>query len=134
MNAGLNEKKTLLAMARTFRVDTQDIQQRGAGYYSCGPFVVRYNKLLAKTKDLFVDDSRLLDTFDEVEDTKSVDPADKMKVTQRVLIELGQLISFIESKIAQEEGRTPPGQTEPGPEKGSAAASGGKTVVEKAED
>ncbi len=133
MNAGLNEKKTLLAMARTFRVDTQDIQQRGAGYYSCGPFVVRYNKLLAKTKDLFVDDSRLLDTFDEVEDTKSVDPADKMKVTQRVLIELGQLISFIESKIAQEEGRAP-GQTEPGPEKGSAAASGGKTVVDKAED
>ena len=100
----LQEKKTLLSMARTLKTDTQDIQQRGAGYYSCGPFVSRYNKLLLKSRQLFAEDQPvLLDSFDELEDTKSVDPADKMKATQRVLVELGQLISFMESVIAQEE-------------------------------
>jgi len=100
----LQEKKTLLSMARTLKNDTQDIQQRGAGYYSCGPFVNRYNKLLAKARQLFDEDQAvLLDSFEELEDTRSVDPADKMKVTQRVLIELGQLVAFMESVIAQEE-------------------------------
>jgi hypothetical protein len=100
----LEEKKTLLLMARTLKIDTQDIQQRGAGYYSCGPFVNRYNKLLAKARQLYAQDQTvLLDSFEELEDTKSVDPSDKMKVAQRVLIELGQLISFMESVITQEE-------------------------------
>ncbi|GAB4332765.1 MAG: hypothetical protein Kow0099_04540 [Candidatus Abyssubacteria bacterium] len=100
----LEEKKTLLSMARVFRTDIQDIQQRGAGYYSCGPFVNRYNKLLAKARELFSpDENVILQSFDPVEDTRSVDPADKMKVTQSVLIELGQLIAFMESVIGQEE-------------------------------
>lgn len=100
MNKSLPEKKTLLSMARVFRTDIQDIQQRGAGYYSCDPFVMRYNKLLAKARELFSEEQAvLLDSFDEVEDTKPVDPADKMKVTQRVLIELGQLIAFMEAVI-----------------------------------
>lgn len=106
MSGELEEKKTLLSMAHVFRTDIQDIQQRGAGYYSCEPFVNRYNKLLSKAGELFAGDQAvLLDSFDEVEDTKSVDPADKMKVTQRVLIELGQLIAFMQSVIKQEEAR-----------------------------
>lgn len=104
MNESLNEEKTLLSMARTFRTDIQDIQQKGAGYYSCDPFVNRYNKLLSKARELFGEKQTvLLDSFEEVEDTASVDPADKMKVTQRVLIELGQLIAFMESVITQKE-------------------------------
>ncbi len=106
MSRPLDEKKTLLAMARTFRNDIQDIQQKGAGYYSCSPLVTRYNKLLSKARELFANDqSIILESFEEVEDTKSVDPADKMKVTQRVLIELGQLNAFMESVISQEEQR-----------------------------
>lgn len=102
----LEEKKTLLSMARTLRTDIQDIQQKGAGYYSCGPFVNRYNKLLAKACELFSESqSAILESFDEVEDTASVDPADKMKVTQRVIIELGQLIAFMESVIRQHEAK-----------------------------
>ena len=106
MVESIEEKKTLLSMARAFRTDIQDIQQKGAGYYSCAPFVVRHNKLLAKARELFGQDQTVvLDSFDEVEDTDSVDPADKMKVTQRVIIELGQLIAFMESVIAHEEAR-----------------------------
>lgn len=122
MSKPLEEKKTILSMARVFRTDIQDIQQKGAGYYSCGPFVSRYNKLLSKARELFAkDQTTLLDSFDEVEDIKSVDPADKMKVTQRVLIELGQLIAFMESIIAQEEGRRPK-QVEPLSARGTSGA------------
>ncbi|RJP68223.1 MAG: hypothetical protein C4532_13170 [Candidatus Abyssobacteria bacterium SURF_17] len=104
MGTQMREKKTLLSMTRAFRVDIQDIQQKGAGYYSCGPFVTRYNKLLTKARELFSDEqTALLNSFDEIADTKSVDPADKMKVTQHVLIELGQLITYMESVITQEE-------------------------------
>lgn len=106
MAGSLDERKTLLSMARVLRNDIQDIQQKGAGYYSCGPFVSRFNKLLSKTKELSAGEQTvLLDSFEEIEDTKSVDPADKMKVTQRVVIELGQLIAFMESTIAQEEAK-----------------------------
>lgn len=99
----LEEKKTLLSMAHVFRTDIQDIQQRGAGYYSCDPFVSRFNKLLSKAKELFSGSQAvILDSFDDVGSTESVDPADKMKVTQRVLIELGQLIAFMESVIKQQ--------------------------------
>jgi hypothetical protein len=104
MAYSIEEKKTLLSMARAFRMDIQDIQQKGAGYYSCAPFVSRYNKLLSMAKKLFTEDQNVvLDSFDEVDDTTSVDPADKMKMTQRVIIELGQIIAFMESIIGQEE-------------------------------
>jgi len=107
MGESLDEKRTLLSMARTFRTDIVDIQQKGAGYYSCGPFVNRYNKLLAKARELFgKSQTVLLDSFEEVEDAVSVDPADKMKATQRVIIELGQLMAFMESIIKQEEANT----------------------------
>lgn len=93
----MDEKKVLLRMVKTLITDLQNIQQRGAGYYSADPFVQRYNRLLEKTKEIFKEDTTLLDTFSPIEDIASVDPADKMKVTQRVMIEAGQLIAFIEA-------------------------------------
>jgi hypothetical protein len=127
----LQEKKTLLSMARTLKNDTQDIQQRGAGYYSCGPFVTRFNKLLAQARQLFSENQTvLLDSFEELEDTKSVDPADKMKVAQRVLIELGQLIAFMESVIVQEE-QTRREQTPPQANAKKTGASGSTAKPEK---
>lgn len=119
MAESLDEKRTLLSMSCVFRTDIQDIQQKGAGYYSCDPFVNRYNKLLLKARELFETHGAILESFEEVEDTSSVDPGDKMRVTQRILIELGQLIAFMESIIGQEEaGRgaqgeppTPEGET-----------------------
>ncbi|UCD58847.1 MAG: hypothetical protein JSV16_06995 [Candidatus Hydrogenedentota bacterium] len=131
----LEEKRTLLSMARVFRTDIQDIQQKGAGYYSCAPFVSRFNKLLSKAKELFAQDQTVvLDSFDEVEDIESVDPADKMKVTQRVIIELGQLIAFMESIIRQEETRRAE-RTEMPPAEGASGAkpAGGDPAATKEE-
>ena len=93
----MNEKKVLLQMVKTLINDLHNIQQRGAGYYSADPFVQRYNKLLEKAGQIFKEDTILLDTFSPIEGVASVDPADKMKVTQKVAIEVGQLIAYIEA-------------------------------------
>jgi hypothetical protein len=93
----MDEKKVLLRMVKTLATDLQNIQQRGAGYYSVSPFVQRYNRLLEKAKEIFKEDTILLDTFSLIEESSAVDPADKMKVTQKVMIEAGQLIAYIEA-------------------------------------
>ncbi len=93
----MDEKKVLLRMVKTLATDLQNIQQRGAGYYSVSPFVQRYNRLLEKAKEIFKEDTILLDTFSLIEEKSAVDPADKMKVTQKVMIEAGQLIAYIEA-------------------------------------
>lgn len=92
----VDEKKVLLKMVRTLLEDLQMIQQRGAGYYDCGSFISRYNKLLEAARELFPS-SKLMGTFTPIEEMRSVDPSDKMKMTQKVLIEGNQLASFIES-------------------------------------
>ena len=99
----MDDKKILLSMLRALSTDIQNIQQRGAGYYSTTPFVEKYNKLVDKAKKIFAEGSVLLDAFSEVEDVKSVDPADKMKTTQEVVIELSQLIAFIQASMKEEE-------------------------------
>lgn len=93
----MDEKKVLLKMVKQLQMDIQNIQQKGAGYYSATPFVDTYNRLLAKNREIFKKKGVLLDVLVEVEDTKSVDPAEKMKVTQKVMVAVGQLIAFIEA-------------------------------------
>ncbi len=95
----MNDKKVLLEMLRTLYNDVANIQQKGAGYYSTGPFVERYNKLLDRGKKLFAAETDMLDIFPEIEDTLSVDPADKAKTAQKVSLELNQLITFIKSAL-----------------------------------
>lgn len=92
------ERKVLLGMLRTLLSDLQTIQQLGAGYYDSGSFIERYNKLLQVARDIFPS-SRLMDTFSPIESLRTVDPVDKMKMTQKVLIEGGQLISLIQSSL-----------------------------------
>lgn len=95
----MDEKRVLLKMIKALVTDLQNIQQRGAGYYTPSPFVQRYNLLLEKAKQIFKKDTILMDTFSAIEDTTSVDPADKMKTTQKVVIEAGQLIAYIEANL-----------------------------------
>ena len=97
----MDEKKILLRMLRALTTEIQNIQQKGAGYYNATPFVEKYNKLLDKAKKIFGTKSVLLETFSEIEDTKSVDPSDKMKTTQEVIMEVSQLIAFIEASMEQ---------------------------------
>ena len=93
-----DEKETLLGMLRTLLADLHAIQQRGAGYFDCDSFISRYNKLLEVSREI-LPGSRLLATFSPLPELRSVDPADKIKMMQKVLIEGDQLSSLIEAQF-----------------------------------
>jgi len=92
------DMKILLGMLETLLDDLKSIPQQGAGYYSPDSFIDRYNRLLPVAEDLF-GGSRLMRTFSPIETRKSVDPSDKMKMNQKVIIETGQLISLVKSYL-----------------------------------
>ncbi len=95
-----DETRILLGMLRALLNDLKTIQQLGAGYYDSASFISRYNKLLEVAREL-LPDSRLMGTFSPIETSASVDPVEKMKATQKVLIEGGQLISLIQSVLGE---------------------------------
>ena len=96
-----DERKILLKMLEALLVDVQNLQHKGAGYFSPSPFVQRYDKLLEKAKIIFPKDSPLLDTFTPVEDTAAREPEEKMKIIQKVVIEAGQLIAYIKAVLEE---------------------------------
>lgn len=98
----MNMRESLIRMLKQLVTDLQVLQQQGAGYYSCIPVVRRYNKLLAKARSLFPSEENLMETFDDLPENDPKDPADKMKVIQGIRIEIGQLISLLESAGAEE--------------------------------
>lgn len=95
----MEQKKIVIKMLERLLSDLKNIQQKGTGYYTCEPFISRYNKILIAAKDIFKEESSLLDTFALVEGTESVDPLDKMKVMQKVMVEGDQLAVLMESCI-----------------------------------
>ncbi|HIJ65505.1 MAG TPA: hypothetical protein HPP77_06080 [Candidatus Hydrogenedentes bacterium] len=90
-------RESLIRMLKQLLTDMQVLQQQGAGYYSCIPMLRRYNKLLAQARGLFSGNESLMGTFDDLAEEDPKDPGDKMKVTQGIRIEIGQLISLLES-------------------------------------
>ena len=87
-------------MLKALVQDAEQTRERGAGYYSSTPFVERYNKLLHNTlAQLQEEKSSLLETFSPLGDTTSLDPADKMKVLGKLIVEANQLIAYIESLV-----------------------------------
>ena len=93
----MNVRQSLISMLKQLLVDMQQIQQQGAGYYSCAPIARRYNKLLGQARPLFRAIPGLMDTFDEIDESDPKNPSDKMKVMQGIQIEIGQLISLLAS-------------------------------------
>lgn len=93
----MDVRKSLLAMLRKLLEDMHAIQQLGAGYYACIPVIRRYNKLLSQAGPLFDDSNGLIGTFEEQTESEPKDPAEKMKVIQGIRIEIGQLMSLLES-------------------------------------
>ena len=107
----MDDRRVLLRMLQALLRDIQNISQRGAGYYTNSPFIDRYNRLLETAKSSMAGQSEFLKTFVQLEDTSSVDPADKMKVAQRVVVETGQLIAFVEESLADSAGEAVPPKT-----------------------
>ncbi|MFP4173064.1 MAG: hypothetical protein ACLFV4_09155 [Candidatus Hydrogenedentota bacterium] len=99
----MTQRGLLVQMLKRLLEDTWVIQQQGAGYYSCVPLARRYNKLLEQARNLTGNDT-LVSTFEAFEEKDPRDPSDKSKVVQAVRIEIGQLISLLESVDENEPG------------------------------
>ena len=93
----MDKRTAIIPMLERLLEDTQVLHQQGAGYYSCTPIIHRYNKLLDQARTLFEGEDNLISTFEDQPEQDPKDPADKMKVLQGIRIELGQLISLLES-------------------------------------
>lgn len=93
----MDTRNALITMLQQLLEDTQVLHQQGAGYYSCVPIIHRYNKLLAQARMLFDTGNGLIDTFEDQLEQDPKDPADKMVVMQGVRVEVGQLVSLLES-------------------------------------
>jgi hypothetical protein len=83
--------------------DLRDLEHRGAGYYSVVPYADRYNKLLGQVRATYPQDTQLLSTFEEMAPPSSSDPAAKVKAVEQLIVEIGQLIAFIEASFEEEE-------------------------------
>lgn len=99
----MDVRGSLIGMLKQLLEDMQMMQQQGAGYYSCVPIVKRYNKLLEQASGLFPDGDGLMGTFEELTESDPKDPSEKMKVVQGIRIEVGQLVSLLESQGEESE-------------------------------
>lgn len=93
----MDVRGSLIGMLKQLQEDMQMMQQLGAGYYSCIPITKRYNKLLAQAAGLFENGDGLIGTFENQAESDPKDPSDKMKIVQSIRIEIGQLVSLLES-------------------------------------
>ena len=91
------ERTILIKMLKQLLEETHALQQTGAGYYSCKPVAERYNKLLAQAQRDFPNPEGVISTFEPIDTQDPKDPSEKMKVVQGIRIEIGQLISLLES-------------------------------------
>lgn len=93
----MDTRLAIIGMLKHLLEDSVVLHQQGAGYYSCTPIVHRYNKLLAQAQRLFPAGDGLIGTFDPQRETDPNDPSDKMKAMQAIRVEVGQLVSLLES-------------------------------------
>jgi hypothetical protein len=96
-------RTSLIQMLKGLREEMLAIQQQGAGYYSCTHMARRYNKLLGQARQLFPEADGLIGTFEDIDEMDPKDPADKMKVVQGIRLEIGQLLTLLESAKEQEQ-------------------------------
>ena len=93
----MEKRASLIRMLRQLVEDMAAVQQQGAGSYSCAPVASRFNRLVGQGRTLFPAGDGLMETFDELPLTEPKDPGDKFKVLQAIRIEIGQLITLLDS-------------------------------------
>ncbi len=95
----MREEKILLNMIKALIRDARDTQHLGSGYYTCTPYISRYNQILKKVKEIFPEEKFLLETFSPLKTISSTDPLEKTKLMEKVIVEAGQLSAFLETVL-----------------------------------
>ena len=98
----MSENKSMINMLGQLLKEMDVVQSQGAGYYTCTPFAKRFNRLLARTREVLASENGLLATFEALDENDPKDPADKLKALLEIRIEIGQLIALIESADQEE--------------------------------
>lgn len=93
----MDTRKTLLNMLRKLREEMDVVMSQGAGYYTCVPFIKRFNKLLEQSRLLFSPEDTLIDTFEALVPNDPKDPGEKGKVLLEIHIEINQLMTLLEA-------------------------------------
>ncbi len=94
----MEPRETLIRMLQQLLREMELVQSQGAGYYTCSPFARRFNKLLTVSKNLYGQENAILQTFEPLDETDPKDPGDKSKVLLGIRIEIGQLITVLQSQ------------------------------------
>ncbi len=92
----MNQNAILLHMLRQLLKEMEIVSSQGAGYYTCVPFARRYNKMLEQARAMHDENSALLNTFQELEESDPKDPSDKSNVLLGIRVEVSQLIAYLE--------------------------------------
>lgn len=98
----MSEQKSMVLMLGQLLKEMDIVQSQGAGYYTCTPFAKRFNRLLGRTREVLVSENGLLATFEALNENDPKDPADKLKSLLEIRIEVGQLITLLESATEEE--------------------------------
>lgn len=93
----MDNRTIIIKMLRKLEQEMDVVVSQGAGYYTCVPFVKRFNKLLDQSRALFPADGGLIDTFEALTPTDPKDPGDKGKVLLEIHIEINQLITLLDA-------------------------------------
>lgn len=100
----MDTRKTLINMLRKLREEMDVVMSQGAGYYTCVPFIKRFNKLLDQSRLLFAADNSLINTFDPLVPNDPKDPGEKGKVLLEIHIEINQLMTLLEAMPEEPQG------------------------------
>ncbi|MCX8064551.1 MAG: hypothetical protein N3G21_05185 [Candidatus Hydrogenedentes bacterium] len=94
----MNEIKIIVQMLKQLLKDMEIVSSQGSGYYTCVPFLKRYNKLLEEGQRILSQSgiTSVIRTFEPLQESDPKDPSDKSKVLLSIRVETSQLITLLE--------------------------------------
>lgn len=91
-------------MLKQLLKDMEIVSSQGSGYYTCVPFLKRYNKLLQEAQKILSQSgvTSVINTFEPLQESDPKDPSDKSKVLLSIRVETSQLITLLEMVSMEE--------------------------------
>ncbi|MCA1900640.1 MAG: hypothetical protein LDL53_00235 [Candidatus Hydrogenedens sp.] len=100
----MNEIKIIVQMLKQLLKEMEIVSSQGSGYYTCVPFLKRYNKLLQEAQRIFSQNQSpsVISTFEILQEADPKDPSEKSKVLLSIRVETSQLITLLETVLQEE--------------------------------
>jgi hypothetical protein len=101
----MNELKIIVQMLKQLLKEMEIVSSQGSGYYTCAPFLKRYNKLLQEAQRIFSQSYSVsvINTFEPLAEADPKDPSEKGKVLLSIRVETSELITLLETVLLQQQ-------------------------------